>query len=839
MAVYSLGAPVSTHGATGSVTGTWGTGQLRAAGHLLVAAVSCAASTSVTATGCSTTGWVNLLEVPNSATAHVRVAIWAKSAGGGDTAPTFTSTENGTAGGMDVMLFELSGANLTTPVDTSGTYASGSSTGTLTAMTATVGQTLAASGEFALAIFAQERAAGAWTWTDAGTGAYFEKVLNGNGQSTVLQTYIGTSNPPGAVAPNDAGAFSTNTTAYGAGLVVAFALAPPTPAGNMAFANNASGTVTSGGTTAPAAGISESWTVDVNGAFPLASASAAPPAWFTVADPAAPTEKMLVTAAPGGTGSGQSWTVTRGAEGTAPVSHTTGFTVVNVASGGWLTGVAKELSAVAYVNCDYTGATDASAAFNAALATLPVINGYPVGTVKFGPGLVRMAVTPDNPGSCVYVEGAGRYATYIYSYVTGGDCFRVFDPGVYARDTNSGGGISGLTIMGTNAGAGAVGLHAGDLENYHVDIVVLDFTGANSKGVWFDNENSWCEQMTGDLKVSGCTQCVVFDNPATAASTSGSSFARLDMIIRLGQGLDGTGQCYGDGVVLQNGALIIDSDLRIYGNFVMSAAATSAVVLRITGTTPAGHSSAGRAAGIISSRLHVGVECDASGANAYAPMTVYSDGNGVITQCYGQLHFGSGNAAFVPANYTPNKCLFQVSGDVNLGARFQVFDAEQFQVLTAAHTLTANTSAQAIFDGTAAGTLTVPAATTYFFECEFDLSSLSSSAHTVSFGFGGTASYTSCKYWAHRIDTSTALTTAATWTVQVVATAAATALTGSVTTTRFGARISGVLRVNAAGTVIPQVTQGTAGAAAVVAANSWIRLTPVGSNTAASAGNWS
>jgi hypothetical protein len=94
----------------------------------------------------------------------------------------------------------------------------------------------------------------------------------------------------------------------------------------------------------------ESWTVNVTGAFPVASATAQPPVQFTVADLALPTEKFLVTVAPGGIGSSQSWTVTRGAEGTTPVTHTGGFTIVNVTTGGFLTGVSQELSATAYVH---------------------------------------------------------------------------------------------------------------------------------------------------------------------------------------------------------------------------------------------------------------------------------------------------------------------------------------------------------------------------------------------------------------------------------------------------------------------------------------------------------
>lgn len=954
MTVYSVGAPVNTHSATGSVTGTWGGQQFRVAGHLLVAVVSCAASTSVTATA-TVSGWVNQFEQPNTATAQVRVAIWTKVAVGGDTAPTFTSTETGTAGGMDCMLFELSGANTTTPIDVSAVYASGASAGTVS-MTATTG-VLTSNGECAIACFAQERAAGVLTWTDTGTGV-FSRLLNGNGASSVLQTYIGVVNPNATTALNDAGSFSTNTTAFGAGVVAVFAPAPVVPAVNMAFTNNGAGTVTTGGTTAPAGGTVEAWTVTVTGAFPVASAAAQPPVQFTVCDVALPLEKFLVTAAPGGTGVGQSWTVTRGAEGTAPVAHTAGFTIVEVTTAGFLTGVSKELSATAYVDCDYAGVVDASTAFNAALATLPVVNGYPVGRVVFGPGVVKMAVTPSNPGPSVFVQGAGRWATTIYSYVpAGGDCFRIFDPsGIGANNTNNGGGITGMTIRGDNAGAGSCGLHIGDVTGYEVDCIVLNFQGAGSKGVWFDNEYRWTECLQGSLYISGCTVCCVFDNPASAASTSTGSFSRMDLKFILEQGVDGTGQVWGDGVVFQNGALCFDGSLEIRGNYALSAAATSAAVLRLTGSTPAGHAITSTSQ-LALCRLLIGVELNHSGANTFAPMSIFSDGTAFITSCFGILDFGA-DQPFAASNIGRqlNQGFFTVNGDAALGASLRanlkgpliyatgfgdgstgsiqtsqgdffnftltanvtialntppafpqrftfiitqdgtggrtvtwpvngspttaspnvawpggmppqmsaspgatdiylletydgarwygfpmvqqgvVDDTEQFVALTGTRTLVNNASAQAIFNATTNGALTVAAATSYFFECEFDLTGLSASAHTLSFGFGGTATYTSARWKA---DTGTgAAGTPVAWLSSVFNVATASVITASATTTTAQARIAGIVRVNAAGTLIPQITQTTNTTAAIIGVNSWFRITPAGSNVVTNVGNW-
>ena len=99
------------------------------------------------------------------------------------------------------------------------------------------------------------------------------------------------------------------------------------------FANDlATTTVASGGTTAPSGGTSESWTVASSALFPAAATGVSQ---FHVADPALPSEMMLVTNV-----SGTTWTVTRGAESTTPVAHAAGFTVYQVVTSGFLSTVA-------------------------------------------------------------------------------------------------------------------------------------------------------------------------------------------------------------------------------------------------------------------------------------------------------------------------------------------------------------------------------------------------------------------------------------------------------------------------------------------------------------------
>jgi len=218
--VTSLGTPTMVRSTSGSVTGSWGTGQTTAAGDLLVAVVSAAAATSVTAIACSTSGWVLQQSSQNTPTSpHAYVAVWTKTAVGSDAAPTFTTTLTGT-GAMTVTLLELPEGNQIAPLDIAGTFASGASTGTLSAMSAA---TAAANGlgQFAIGAFVQEAAAATNTWNESGTG--FTNVTNDGATSSVAHTAVDTNPGPGAGATiTDAGHWTTNATAFGAGLVVVF-----------------------------------------------------------------------------------------------------------------------------------------------------------------------------------------------------------------------------------------------------------------------------------------------------------------------------------------------------------------------------------------------------------------------------------------------------------------------------------------------------------------------------------------------------------------------------------------------------------------------------------------
>jgi hypothetical protein len=166
-------------------------------------------------------------------------------------------------------------------------------------------------------------------------------------------------------------------------------------------------------------------------------------------------------------------------------------------------------------------------------------------------------------------------------------------------------------------------------------------------------------------------------------------------------------------------------------------------------------------------------------------------------------------------------------------------DAEQFTCLSASYTGSNVATAQKVFNATANGAITLAASTTYEFEGLYNISTTGATSHQLGVLFGGTATLTSIAYTATSTNGTTAATSAASVTFASVATVTnvTAAVAAATNSTVF---LKGTVRVNAAGTFIPQFQYSAApGAAPVVAANSYFRLIPVGSNTVTNVGNWS
>jgi hypothetical protein len=140
---------------------------------------------------------------------------------------------------------------------------------------------------------------------------------------------------------------------------------------------------------------------------------------------------------------------------------------------------------------------DDTAAFNAALAALPTVtisNGatptpvtavVPQGTIVLTAGTFKFGsagLDTNNIGPCVNINGQGRNATTI-AYYGSADALRMFCPIVSSGRAFDNlpalhGEITGFTIDGTNALAGASGLHYGDTEGGVLgpDLMIANFS---------------------------------------------------------------------------------------------------------------------------------------------------------------------------------------------------------------------------------------------------------------------------------------------------------------------------------------------------------------------------
>jgi hypothetical protein len=184
-------------------------------------------------------------------------------------------------------------------------------------------------------------------------------------------------------------------------------------------------------------------------------------------------------------------------------------------------------------------------------------------------------------------------------------------------------------------------------------------------------------------------------------------------------------------------------------------------------------------------------------------------------------------------------CLYGTPAALNRG----VLPTRHFLSLIADQTGTNVATAQPWFPGGGATGITLPALTSYFFEGHLSFSrSAGTTSHTIALLFGGVATITSINYMA--LITDQAATASALSTPQVIEGTVATALVvtaASANASQFNSIfVKGIVRINGAGTFIPQFQYSAApGGAPSLKANSFFGLYPTGSNTVLSVGNWS
>jgi len=229
------------------------------------------------------------------------------------------------------------------------------------------------------------------------------------------------------------------------------------------FANDGTAIVSSGGTTAPAAGTVESWTL-ASSTLPAVSSSAFPPTQCYITDQANDSEKILVTNISGATA-----TVTRGADGTTPITHTSGFAVNQVAVRASLQALQSPswLNVVTQFGADPAGVANSATAIQAAINALPASGGVvyiPAGTYKLTSAL--------SISSNVTICGDGQPATTLSQTSTSANAITVTGAGVVSNVQ-----IRDLWITGPGSGTGiGISVVAGGTSNPVEQLIIRNVT---------------------------------------------------------------------------------------------------------------------------------------------------------------------------------------------------------------------------------------------------------------------------------------------------------------------------------------------------------------------------
>lgn len=134
------------------------------------------------------------------------------------------------------------------------------------------------------------------------------------------------------------------------------------------------------------------------------------------------------------------------------------------------------------------------------------------------------------------------------------------------------------------------------------------------------------------------------------------------------------------------------------------------------------------------------------------------------------------------------------------------------------------------------GTITLKASTTYEFEGLLMMTN-GTTSHTLALGFGGTATLTSIGYTAF-VGTAAVNATAAVFASAMMNAATSTVVSAAITVAGTQVWVRGLVRINAAGTFIPQFTFSAAPGAGNVLKNSFFKMREVGTDTNTTQGAW-
>lgn len=161
--------------------------------------------------------------------------------------------------------------------------------------------------------------------------------------------------------------------------------------------------------------------------------------------------------------------------------------------------------------------------------------------------------------------------------------------------------------------------------------------------------------------------------------------------------------------------------------------------------------------------------------------------------------------------------------------------SDLFKVLAASETGQNVNTVQPWFP--AGGAVTVAASTTYFVDGLLHIEH-GTTAHTTGVSFTGTATLTSIDYRAMAFSaTLNALSNGESW--RLISTAANQTVRASSVLASTVIDIRGMIRINAAGTLIPNFTFSADPTGTItIHANSFFRLQPIGTNVIATQGTW-
>jgi hypothetical protein len=241
-----------------------------------------------------------------------------------------------------------------------------------------------------------------------------------------------------------------------------------------------------------------------------------------------------------------------------------------------------------------------------------------------------------------------------------------------------------------------------------------------------------------------------------------------------------------------------------------------------------------------------------TGGNIITGGLVSAVGNVTGGNVVGFVRPTSGSASLAPIVFTagtntsvPAAGALEYDGTVFYGSpaasQRGLVPSEHFVILSSNYTANDNSAAQKVFNVPSAGAVAVTSNTTYSFEAMYYIApSINFNAVSLSTLFALTGTLTSIRYC---VESTVGLSTAVlAGKVAQVSAATATTVTDAApggAASNFVLRLRGVMRTNTSGTLTPQIQfSGTPGSAPVVLANSYFRLTPMGTGSVTTVGTW-